>query len=215
MDCRSKERRQRIVANYEVRPVAHLQLLQGQTKYSDAKKMIHDQYYVFEAKNKTTGEIQTIQCGMGAARDFLRLINHSGLPLFNPLCQQNNERRNENIEIVRHENEHEKDKWDPVAKQLYHAIMWIIVLIDAKPNTTIFEIKDKVYQYRRNKPFPSNIKSVNTILKGCFRGVTLTEKIDQLTTQNRFRKDVCQFDLLIKEMNNMKDKEENSISSFF
>lgn len=215
MDCRSTERRQWIVENYEVRPVAHLQLLQGQTKYSDAKKTICDQYYIFEAKNKITGEIQTIQCGMGAARDFLRLINHRGLPLFNPLCQENKDRKNGNAEIVRRENEQEKDKWDPVAKQLYHAIMWTIVLIDAKPNTTIFEIKDKVYQYRTQKPFASKIKSVNTILKCCFRGATLTEKINQLTTQNRFRENVCQFDLLMEEMNKMRDKEGHSIPSFF
>ncbi len=78
-----------------------------------------------------------------------------------------------------------------------------------------YEIYFKVYQYRTKKPFRSNIKSVNTILKGCFRGVTLTDKINQLTTQNRFRKDVCQFDLLIVEMNNMKDKEGNPIPSFF
>lgn len=40
MECRSEERRQYIVDNYNVVPVAHIQLLNGQTKHSDAGQTI-------------------------------------------------------------------------------------------------------------------------------------------------------------------------------
>lgn len=40
MECRSTERRQWIVDNYNVVPIAHIQLLAGQTKHSDAGSMI-------------------------------------------------------------------------------------------------------------------------------------------------------------------------------
>lgn len=42
-------------------------------------------YYIFYATNKVSGRREIIQCGMGAAKDFLRLIGHEGLSLFNPL----------------------------------------------------------------------------------------------------------------------------------
>ena len=78
MDCRSTERRQWIVDNYNVVPVAHIQLLAGQTKHSDAGAVIENDYYIFHATDKVCGKREIIQCGMGAARDFLRLIGHEG-----------------------------------------------------------------------------------------------------------------------------------------
>lgn len=85
MECRSTERREWIVNNYNVIPVAHIQLLAGQTKHSDAGAMIENDYYIFQAIDKVSERKEIIQCGMGAARDFLRLIKHEPLPLFNPL----------------------------------------------------------------------------------------------------------------------------------
>lgn len=41
--------------------------------------------------NKVSGKKEIIQCGMGASRDFLRLLNHEGLPLFNPFHGERNE----------------------------------------------------------------------------------------------------------------------------
>lgn len=90
MDCRSEEKRREIVKAYNVKPVAHLQLLSGQKKHSDAGQIIKNDYYIFEAVHKITCKKEIIQCGMGAARDFLRLLNSEGLPLFNPLCNEEN-----------------------------------------------------------------------------------------------------------------------------
>ena len=84
MECRSTERRQWIVNKYDVVPVAHIQLLANQTKHSDAGAMIENDYYLFMRPIRQVGK-EIIQCGIGAARDFLRLIGHKGLPLFNPL----------------------------------------------------------------------------------------------------------------------------------
>lgn len=50
MDCRSTVKRQWIVEHYEVVPVAHIQLLEGQTKHSDAGATIENDYYIFHAK---------------------------------------------------------------------------------------------------------------------------------------------------------------------
>ena len=77
MDCRSTERRQWIVANYDVTPVAHIQLLNGQTKHSDAGATIENDYYIFEAVNKVSNVKEIIQCGMGSAKDFLKLLRQT------------------------------------------------------------------------------------------------------------------------------------------
>ncbi len=208
MDCRSTEKRQWIIEKYNVTPVAHIQLLAGQTKHSDAGKIIQNDYYIFEAIDKSNGVKEIIQCGMGASRDFLRLLNHKGLPIFNPLHRgalvggHENGRARAGGDVRRTET-----NWNPIARQLYNAIMWIIIIIDAKPDTPIFEIRDKVYRYKVSEPFASQIRAVNTIIRKNLPNSTLTEAINNLRVENDVRDDVCQFDLLINSINNMTNRD--------
>lgn len=207
MDCRGSETRQWIVKKYNVVPVAHIQLLAGQTKHSDAGATIENDYYIFHANDRETGTREIIQCGMGAARDFLKLLNHEGLPLFNSLHGGGGEGG-----AVRNLGGGERRReiiWNPVARQLYNAIMWLIIIIDAKPDTPIFEIKEKVYRYRNRDPFHSQVKAVNTIIRKNLTGRTLTEAIDELRTDNDLRDELCQFDLLNEIINNYTDKDGN------
>ena len=212
MDCRSEEKRREIVKAYNVKPVAHLQLLSGQKKHSDAGQTIKNDYYIFEAMHKMTGKKEIIQCGMVAARDFLRLLNSEGLPLFNPLCNEEKCTTNEKGETKsKKDTKNIQTVWNPKAKQLYNAIMWVIVIIDAKPNTAIFDLKEKVYRYKDKEPFPKYIRAVNTIIKNSIRDSTLTEKINKLKETNKIKDDVCKFDLLIQSFEHMEDKEGNPI----
>ncbi len=209
MECRSEERRQYIVDKYNVVPVAHIQLLNGQTKHSDAGQMIENDYYIFEATDKRDGKKEIIQCGMTAARDLLRKINHEGLPLFNPL-QKDGETRKKGSKTSG-DNKVKEVKWNSVAKQLYNAIMWVIVIIDAKPNTTIYKLKEEVWKYKYLEPYHSRVKAVNTIIKKNLGGKTLTEAIGELRQVNNIREEMCDFDQLIEIINNYTDKDGNSI----
>lgn len=151
MECRSTERRQWIVDNYNVVPIAHIQLLAGQTKHSDAGSMIENDYYIFHAIDKASGRREIIQCGMGAARDFLRLIEHEGLPLFNPLHGEGGEGGaggHSGGNPSENGGRRPVEVWNPTSKQLFNAIMWIILIIDAKPDTTIFNIREKCISLR-------------------------------------------------------------------
>lgn len=204
MECRSEERRQYIVNNYNVVPVAHIQLLNGQTKHSDAGQIIENDYYIFEATGKVNGKKEIIQCGMTAARDFLKKINHEGLPLFNPLHGVGETGENGGGNFG--DNKSKKVKWNPIAEQLYNAIMWVIVIIDAKPNTAIYEIKEKVWEFKSYKPFQSRVKAVNTIIGKNIVGKTLTEAIDELRHDNDIRDGMCEFDKLIEIIDNYTDK---------
>ena len=125
MNCRGHETRQRIVRDFEVQPEAHIKLLENQQKHSDAGATIEDEYYVFRAESKIDGKKEVIQCGMGAARDFLELINHKGLPLFNPLVGDshvNNRQEYDN----RGSGNLQPEKWNETAKQLYNVVDYLM-----------------------------------------------------------------------------------------
>lgn len=134
MDCRGHATREKIAQDYEIHPRAHIKLLKNQSKHSDAGPIIQNEYYIFNAKRRNDGELEIIQCGMGAARDFLELIKHQGLPIFNPL-KVNYRDSNGDESNTTGTNSLKNVTWNETAKQLYNAIMWLIVLWDAKPDT--------------------------------------------------------------------------------
>ena len=103
-------------------------------------------------------------------------------------------------------------EWNPVARQLYNAIMWVIVIIGAKPNTAIYEVKEKVWKYKSYEPFPSQVKAVNTIIGKNMVGKTLTEAIDELRRDNDIRDGMCEFDKLIDIINGYTDKNGNHVT---
>jgi len=210
MDCRTPERREQIVEEFNVLPVAYVKLLTGQTKHSDAGQTINDKYYIFHAYPKLGGEKEIIQCGMGAARHFLELIGHEGLPLYNPLHGEGG--------VVGPGGgpggpggRRPREVWNPIAEQLYNAIMWVIIIIDADPNTKIFEIREKVYRFKAREPFHSQVKGVNTIIGRNLGGKTLTDAIDELRVNNNVRDNMCQFDMLVEIINNYTDKDGNPV----
>ena len=88
MYCRGEDTRREIVKSHELYPIAHVQLLVGQTKTSCTGDTLTDAYYCFFYKSRTGADQGTILCGEHAAKDFLQLIGHEGLPLFNPLLTQ-------------------------------------------------------------------------------------------------------------------------------
>lgn len=200
MYCRSKTRRKQIVEEYNVVPKAHIKLLAGQEKDSDAGGKIENEYYIFEATLKENGNKEIILCGMAAAKDFLRLLNHNGLPIFNPLRGEGG--ASQGGDGGRGEGNLE---WDPIARQLYNACMWVIIIIDANGGTPIFKIQEKVYNFRDREPFESQVKGVNTIIMKNLQGRTLTEAINELRANNRIRDELCQFDMLAGIINNVRE----------
>ena len=89
--------------------------------------------------------------------------------------------------------------------------MWIILIIDAEPDTPIFSIRERVYGFKNREPFPSQVKAVNTIIGKNFGGRTLTETINQLRANNNIRDNMCQFDRLVDIVKNYADKDGNRV----
>ena len=151
---------------------------------------------------------------MGAARDFLELINHKGLPLFNPLVGDSHVNNRQEYDNTGSGNL-QPEKWNETAKQLYNAIMWLIILWNAKPDTPLFNFKDEVTKYKTYEPFESSIKRVNTTIKNGSNGKTLTEMINGYRADNDIRDEICNFNILKNKIRDMKDQQENTMESYF
>lgn len=213
MKCKGKETRIEIVKKYGVKPIIHSVLLNKQTKRSDAEATIKNEYYIFKVMKKETNEIvDYIQCGLPTARHFLELTGEAPLPIFNPLKgNQNNEGATDAERSSEGENPEAREEkaWNPVAKQLRNAIMWLFVLWDVKPGTPICEFKEEIEKYYYCEPFPGKVKRVNTVIHNGGKGKTLTQMIKELAEDNDIRESLCQFDLLEKVMDDL------AISSWF
>ena len=89
--------------------------------------------------------------------------------------------------------------------------MWVIIIIDAKPDTPIFGIREKVWKFKSYEPFPSQVKAVNTIIGKNIVGKTLTKAIDELRHDNDIRDEMCQFGKLVDIITHYVDKEGNAV----
>lgn len=87
MYCRGKDTRREIVKNYELHPLAYVQLLTGQTKKSCTGDALTNAYYCFHYKSRKDANEGTMLCGEHAAKDFLQLISHPGLAPIQPAAR--------------------------------------------------------------------------------------------------------------------------------
>jgi hypothetical protein len=155
LNCRSTHVRIDIVSNYNLQLIAHAKLL-------DAVDTIADLYYEFLCTSKfNSSEQYLITCGSGDGRELIKLANITSVPpAFNPFIEENN---GGNGRGGSNDNPTSKSLWDPVAKELYNAIMWLICLYDIDPpNGPLLEIKANLENWLNSKPFSSKIKSINT-----------------------------------------------------
>lgn len=225
MKCRGPKVREEIVKRYTVIPRTHLRLLHGQTKRSDAEAEIKNSYYIFDVldDNKV---IDVIQCGLGAANHFLKLLKASPLPMFDPLVTHHTSHTSSSTskeEKIKAEIENltkgnggsTKDVWNPAARQFYNAIMWLIIAWDAKPGTKIFEEKEKALKYRHCTPYDDRVLYINGIIKKDSKHRTLTQMIEELRQDNEIRDELCHFELLREIVENKKDKAGEPYKSYF
>lgn len=183
MRCRSEDTRREIVANYELHPVAHVQLLAGQVKKSCTGDTLTNAYYCFSYKSRNNVDEGTFLCGEHAAKDFLQLIKHTGLPLFNPLRTLGGG----GVPSAGGISRCSEIKWDPTAKQLHDAIHLLIVCWSSPPGPALGEIKKKLENFSNKPPFASQIKAVNTIVGKDVRGRTLTQMVNDLAKNNSIK----------------------------
>ena len=183
MYCRGKDTRREIVTSYELHPIAHVQLLEGQAKNSCTGDALTNAYYCFSYKSRTSRDEGTILCGEHAAEDFLHLIGLPRLPLFNPLKVQSG-RRGAGGGGAPHCSEL---RWDPVAKQLHDAIHLLVVCWSTPPGPALGAIKGKLEKFSSSQPFASQIRAINTIVGKDVKKRSLTLMLSDLAKNNSIK----------------------------
>lgn len=143
MDCRTTERRQKLVREYEIKPIAHVCLLPGQNKKSCTGDLLSEEYYCFFYTEKKTKKSGSFICGIHAAHDFLRLLQEPRLPRFNPLIGEEPYAENQQQQQGQKTDRMQQPmkQWDPVTKQLSNAIDLLIICWNILPGIVIAEIK--------------------------------------------------------------------------
>lgn len=180
MYCRGVDTRREICNEYVMHPLAHVQLLAGQTKKSCTGDSLTNAYYCFHYKSRKNADKGTILCGEHAAKDFLQIIGHIGLPLFNPLIAQGGAGGAGNSGTP----QSAQMKWNATAKQLHDAIHLLVVCWSSPPGPVLFDIKTKLEKFSDKPPFASQVKAINTVVGRDARKRTLSQMVSDLAKDN-------------------------------
>ncbi|MBC9786324.1 hypothetical protein H1S01_17840 [Heliobacterium chlorum] len=210
--CFGEDRRKEIVAEYHVKPIAHVRLLNHQEKHSCTGKLLTESYYCFSYQKKLGNDkvIKTFFCGRPTAEHFLKLLNMQKLKMFDPLRHE--EGRPGGNGGVGGGVGGNLLNWDPLAKELSNAINLTLIYKDKAPEGTIAKIKYEIESSPNNRPLKHYVKSVNTIMKGLNRK-NLQEVISELKSKGN---NIRNFDFSIA--NTILDeyiKEDDTIVSYF
>lgn len=196
MNLIGHENRKRFIEKYDVTPISHQKILDGQYKEGIAG-LLTDRYYCFSYKLKgdENDEIGTFNCGYSIAEDLLKLTNQEKIPLFNPLKigDVSEQAVKDNTKIQKN-----KKKYDSLALQLSNAINLIILCYDGTISGTLAEIKSNIDKYYYSRPFDYKVKSVNTIINKLFKQ-KLTKKVYTITKNQEIKN--FDFELLSETIN--------------
>lgn len=203
LDCYGEKNRESIVNEYNIELLIYAKLLNGKTKHSDARDTLTDRYYEFLCNHKTDKSVQKIiTCGSGAGEHLIKLAELKRPKIFNPLIGEGN-----GVHGGGGNGTDTSTQWDPLTKELYNAIRWLICCWDIIPYGKLLDIKKGLEDYYYNEPFASKIIYINNVLNKDKRGRTLTQMINEFRVNNNIRE--YNFNLI-----NIKLRESN-IKSFF
>ena len=175
-DCRGEKTREQLVHNFEIIPLAHVRLLNGQTKESCAGPTLDKEYYVFSYQSYADkADVGTFVCGITVANDFINLIQQQNsavnrLPLFDPLASLSQAGNANNAgRTSAGRSAQQVANWNSIAKELYDAIGMICIMWNL--NNVSGALKSVLSNLVRNPmqiPSNSDIRSINTIISKKF-----------------------------------------------
>ncbi|WP_067867882.1 hypothetical protein [Neptuniibacter marinus] len=175
-NCRGDKAKLDIVSNYDIKPVVYVRLLSGQ-KINGCCGPITDKYYLFEAENKQTKDIDTFCVGYDCGDQLLQLINHNPLQLFDPFQAQYGGQGGGNGG--------EAQQLHPLNKELRNAIHILCSAWGGKaPKAGLRKFLEYI---NKNPSRPTNsfaITSFNRIVSKDAKGRTLTQIIGDIRLKN-------------------------------
>lgn len=182
--CRGEEKKEALVKQYELKPIAYLKLLNNQEKKGCCGK-VTDSYYAFNARNRSTDEVESFYVGYHCAERLLELIPHEKLRLFNPL--QSIQSKSVNISGIRGENTLSDARIAPLNLELSNAIHLLCTTWGQPPHSTLLSYLEYIRQRPGDRTQDFTIIKFNEIL-GKDRGGrgrrTLSQMIEELRKDN-------------------------------
>lgn len=181
MKCRTPETRVKIVEDYSIKPIGKFKVL-GKSVTSCTNDPITDYYYQFQYIHKNNKKHEGIMtCGNHAANHFMELIGIENIPTFDPLI-------NDRATIIEgHEGTTSLSnnvKWDPVAKELYHAINIILLSWKTDSSGAMQEILIKIANDPSKRPLNANVKAVNTVISRDTKKKSLPDMVADLKVRH-------------------------------
>lgn len=180
--CRGKEKKQALINQYELKPIAHLALLNNQRKQGCCGK-VTDRYYAFKATNRSTNEVKSFYVGYDCAEQLLELIGHEKLSLFNPL-----QSTSINIGGIRGKNTSSHPLIAPLNIEMSNAINLLCITWEQPPQSTLLSYLEYI---RHNPSRPTKDFAVigfNNILGKDRRRRTLSQMLEELRKDNQHMK---------------------------
>ncbi|MFH6983357.1 hypothetical protein [Marinoscillum luteum] len=191
MNCRTRKRKEELNRKFYIQPVNYLKLLNGQHKQGCCGAL-DDKYYIFSYRPRSDYDAQSkyFFVGTHCANEFLDIIKHDPLPLFNPLIheQGNHSPGNSNSSGSK-----DKASIHPFNRELLTATNMLCISWNIIPETRL----ESVISFTRRRPDNPNyngIEMFNRIVAKDARKRTLRKMIDELRETNDLKK--MRFDLL-------------------
>lgn len=204
MNLRGKENRKKFVDTHSIKPLGHLKLLKGQTKYSVSGSKLTDQYYsfIYKEKNNKYAKEKSFYCGYKVAKDLLKLTSQEDLPLFNPLKLETSDKFG-NCNNVNERNE-VKRKPNKIYSKLYDAINLFETCEGKNISGTMGKIKLEVHKNLYTELGDTNekgkVKGINTIISQLSPHKTLKELMNDFSKENAFKNyDFTLLNVIIEE----------------
>lgn len=196
MNCRTRKKKEEFCKQYYIQPVNYIKLLNGQNKEGCCGPL-DDKYYTFSYKPKGDYDAQAkyFFVGTHCANEFLNIIKHETLSLFNPLIYElgNNvsgdgDSSGSNGKVSIH----------PFNRELLTAINMLCISWDIIAESGLESII-KFTNTRSTDPNFNGIEWFNKIVAKDARKRTLRQMIDELRETNDLKE--MRFDLLNQYLN--------------
>ncbi|MEQ9289602.1 MAG: hypothetical protein RIG77_21925 [Cyclobacteriaceae bacterium] len=191
MNCRTRKRKEELNRKFYIQPVNYLKLLNGQQKQGCCGSL-DDKYYIFSYGPRGDYDAQSkyFFVGTHCANEFLEIIKHDPLPLFNPLIheQGNHTPGNSNSSGSK-----DKKLIHPLNQELLTAINMLCISWDIIPESGL----ESIIKFTNNKSTDPNLNGIewfNKIVAKDARKRTLRQMINELRETNDLKE--MKFDLM-------------------
>lgn len=181
-NCRGDKAKSEIVSVYNLKPVVYIRLLNNQ-RIDGCCGPITDKYYLFEAEHRETKILENFCVGYDCGDQFLRLINHPPVQLFNPFKAETGVKvgngNSGNDDGVN------RQAFDPLNKELKNAIHILCSAWGGKaPQGGLRQFLEYINKNPSRRTNSFAITGFNRIVGKDAKGRTLTQIIEDVRSEN-------------------------------